>query len=139
MKSRLFLAATLALSVSACAPAATTTDTGMGAATAPAAARAGTVNPVGRFEFATSVQGQPVTGAIQIAGTEGAYTGQITTSVTPPLPLSSVAVTGQQLVVSGNTPDGPLTMRLTFTDGTAFTGTWELDGDTGSMTGRRVM
>ncbi len=137
MKTRLVLAATLSLAVSACAPAATTTTTGTGSA--PAAASTASVNPVGRYEFATSVQGQPVTGGMTVAGSPGAYTGQITTSATPPLPISSVTATGQQMVVTGNTPDGAFTIRVNFTDATAFTGSWELSGDSGSLTGRRVM
>ncbi|HST59074.1 MAG TPA: hypothetical protein VLK84_10305 [Longimicrobium sp.] len=139
MKTRLFLAATLSLAVSACAPAATTTTAGTGMGTSSAPASAATVNPVGRYEFATSVQGQPVTGGMTVGGTPGAYTGQITTSITPPLPISSVTATGQQMVVTGSTPDGALTIRVNFTDATAFTGSWELSGDSGSLTGRRVM
>jgi protein-disulfide isomerase len=138
MKTRLFLAATLTLAVSACAPAATT-STGMGAGTAPAASTTASVNPVGRYEFTTSVQGQAVTGGMLVAGTPGAYTGQITTSVTPPIPLNTVTATGQEMVLTGSTPDGIITIRMTFTDDTAFTGSWELSGDTGSLTGRRVM
>ena len=138
MKTRLFVAATISLAVAACAPAnpgmsgTGTNNTGM-------TSSANAMNPVGRYDFTTSVQGQPVTGRIEIAGTPGAYTGQITTSVTPPLPISSVTATGQQIVIMGNTPDGPLTIRMNFTDASAFTGGWELDGDSGSVTGRRVM
>lgn len=139
MKTRLFLAATLTLAVSACTPAATTSDTGMVPSRAPAATTAASVNPVGRFEFTTSVQGQAVTGGMVIAGTPGAYTGQITTSITPPLAVSGVTATGQEMTVSGTTPDGFLTIRMNFTDATAFTGSWELSGDSGSLTGRRVM
>lgn len=137
MKTRLFLAATLTLAVSACAPAAT--NAGMATGTAPGAATSASVNPVGRYEFTTSFQGQPITGGILVAGTPGAYTGQITTSVTPPLPISSITAMGQEMVVTGNTPDGVLTIRVNFTDATAFAGAWEWSGDSGSLTGRRVM
>jgi hypothetical protein len=139
MTTRLVLAATLSLAVSACAPAATTTSTSGGMAPSSAPASAASVNPVGRFEFTTSVQGQPITGGMLVAGSPGAYTGQITTSVTPPLPISSVTATGQEMVVTGSTPDGVITIRVNFTDATAFTGSWELSGDSGSLTGRRVM
>jgi hypothetical protein len=138
MKIKLFAAATLSLAMAACATAGTTADTGAGMGTGTASS-ANAMNPVGRYEFTTSVQGQAVTGGVQITGTPGAYTGQITTSITPPLAISSVTTSGQQMVIMGNTPDGPLTIRMNFTDATAFTGGWELDGDSGSVTGRKVM
>jgi len=132
MKAKLLLAAVLSLAASACAG-------GPAPEAAPAQSAApAAVNPVGRFEFSTTVQGQPVTGAIEIAGAPGAYTGQITTSVTPPLPVASVTVNGQEMVVTGNTPEGVVTLRLAFTDGTSFTGGWELAGDGGTLSGRRV-
>jgi hypothetical protein len=136
MKAKLFLAA-LSLSAAACsapmpesgpAPETMTTTTATSAA----------VNPVGRYEFATAVQGQPVTGTITITGNPGAYGGEITTSVTPPLPISGATVSGQQVTVTGNTPDGTLTFRMNFTDGTSFSGAWELAGDSGNLTGRRL-
>jgi hypothetical protein len=144
MKIKLFLAATLSLAVAACAPAGTTTGTpagpGMsGTGTAGTGATANAMNPVGRYDFTTSVQGQSVTGRIEIAGTPGAYTGQITTSITPPLPINSVTATGQSMMIVGSMPDGPLTIRMNFTDASAFTGNWELSGDSGSITGRKVM
>ena len=138
MKIKLLLAATLALATTACATAGTTADTGT-STTATTTTAAASVNPVGRFDFTTSVQGQSVTGAIQVAGNPGAYTGQITTSITPPIPINSVTATGQTMVITGSTPDGTLTIRMNFTDASAFTGGWELSGDSGSITGRRAM
>jgi protein-disulfide isomerase len=135
MNIKLVVAAALSLAFAACASAGTTADTST--TTAPAASAS--VNPVGRFDFTTSVQGQTVTGTIQVAGTSGAYTGQITTSITPPIPINTVTATGQAMVITGSTPDGTLTIRMNFTDGTAFTGGWELAGDSGTLTGRRAM
>lgn len=134
MKSKLILAA--ALSLAAACSTAPAADTGPAPSTGTATAAA--VNPVGRYEFATSVQGQVVTGTIEIAGTPGAYTGQITTSITPPLPIAGATANGQEVLVTANTPDGPLAFRMNFTDATNFTGGWELAGDSGSLTGHRV-
>jgi hypothetical protein len=136
MKATLFLAAAISLATAACsaAPAPET----MPSAGTQSSASAAAVNPVGRYEFSTLVQGQPVTGNIEITGTPGAYTGQITTSITPPLPISGATVDGQKVTVTGNTPDGVLTFTMNFTDGTSFTGGWELAGDSGAMTGRRL-
>lgn len=137
MKIKLLLAATMTLAAAACASAGTTAETTT--TSTAVAAPAASVNPVGRYEFTTSVQGQTVTGALEIAGSPGAYTGQITTSITPPIPVTGVTATGQAMVVTGNTPDGALTIRMNFADATAFTGGWELAGDSGSITGRRTM
>jgi hypothetical protein len=137
MKAKRFLAAALVLAAAACstAPAA---DTGPEPAPTVQAGARGAMDPVGRYEFSTSVQGQAITGGVEISGTPGSYTGRITTSITPPLPISSVTVEGQSMIVTGMTPDGVLTFRMNFSDATSFTGGWELDGDTGQLTGRKV-
>lgn len=135
MKAKLILAAALSLAA-ACstAPAGETGPAPSSGATASAA-----VNPVGRYEFTTDVQGQSVNGTVVIAGNPGAYTGQVTTSITPPLPISGVTVNGREVVVVGTGPDGgTLTFRMNFTDATNFNGNWEVGGDTGTLTGRRV-
>lgn len=134
MKAKLVLAAALSLAACSTAPAAETASAPSPSVSTTAAA----VNPVGRFEFTTSVQGQPVTGAVEISGTADAYTGQITTSITQPIPISRVTVNGQELVVSADTPDGPVTIHMTFTDANTFSGGWELAGDSGTLTGRRA-
>jgi hypothetical protein len=135
MKAKLFLAA-LSLSAAACSTA-PVSETGP-APEAMTTTTSAAVNPVGRYEFATAVQGQPVTGTITITGNPGAYGGEITTSITPPLPIAGATVSGQQVTVTGNTPDGTLTFRMNFTDGTSFSGAWELSGDSGNLTGRRL-
>ena len=123
MKVKLFLAAMTALVVAACAS----------APRGPAP-----LDPVGRYEFTTTFQGQTVTGAVLIGGSPGAYTGQITTNITEPLPVTGVAVNGQEMVVTASTPDGDLTIRMNFTDANAFTGGWQMPGDSGTLTGTRV-
>jgi hypothetical protein len=137
MNRKHILAAVLSLAAAACSTAPAPESTPAAAMTTTTTSSAA-VNPVGRFEFTTSVQGQMITGAVEIAGAPGAYTGQITTSITQPLPISGVTVDGQQMVVLGNTPDGTLTFRMNFTDATNFSGAWELSGDSGQVTGRRV-
>jgi hypothetical protein len=93
-------------------------------------------NPVGTFEFETTVNGGPVTGSVEVTGQEDAYGGTIRTSVTPDLPIAGVAVEGNLMVVTGDTPDGVVTIRMSFT-GDNFTGRWELAGDGGPLAGRR--
>jgi hypothetical protein len=95
------------------------------------------LNPVGMFEFQTTVNGGPVTGGLEVTGQAGAYGGFIRTSVTPDIPVTAVRVSGQEMVVTGDTGDGPVTISLTFT-GDTFTGHWELNGDGGDLSGRRT-
>lgn len=109
----------------------------LAAACAPANPTPRAVNPVGTFEFTTNVNGGEVTGAVEVTGQAGAYGGRVRTSITPDMPITAVVVTGQEMVVSGSAPQGPLTINMTFT-GDTFTGSWELGGDGGDLTGRRT-
>lgn len=95
------------------------------------------LNPVGTFELETTVNGNAVTGSVEVTGQPGAYGGTIRTSVTPDIPITSVTVSGQEMVVTGDTPDGPVTLNFTFT-GDTFTGRWELNGGGEPLSGRRV-
>jgi hypothetical protein len=139
------LAATLALGLAACAtantgtPAAggattsTTTTTATGATTSSAAS----LNPVGTYEFATEVNGDAVTGTMEITGTPGAYAGRVVTLRFPEFTVRSASAEGQVLTVVAATPTGDVTFRMAFT-GQTFAGTWSLGGDTGPVTGRRT-
>jgi hypothetical protein len=96
------------------------------------------VNPVGKYEFATSLQGQPLTGTLEITGTPGAYAGRITSSATEPIPITAVTVEGQTMTVAGETPNGTLTIRMTMAADGTFTGGWTLGSDGATLTGRRT-
>jgi hypothetical protein len=104
---------------------------------AAAPARPAALNPVGTFEFATEVNGSPMKGVLNVAGMSGSYTGSMKSDITPELPLTSVAVSGQTMKVVLDTPNGAATINLTFT-GDTFTGTWELGGAGGPLTGKRI-
>lgn len=135
------LAATLALSLAACAtantatpePATTTTTMTTTVATTPSAA----LNPVGAYEFATQVNGEAVSGTMEITGTPGAYGGRVATNHFPEFAVRSVSAAGQEMTVVAETPNGSVTFRMAFT-GPAFTGSWSLGGDSGAITGRRT-
>jgi hypothetical protein len=104
----------------------------------PAPQASAAVNPVGKYEFTTSLQGQMLTGTMEITGTPGAYAGRITSSATEPIAITAVTVEGQNMTVVGETPNGPLTIKMTFAEGGAFTGNWTLSGDGATLTGKRV-
>jgi hypothetical protein len=136
-----FATALLLISAAACTTA-TTADPAPSptpaSAVAPAPAASAAVNPVGRYEFATSLQGQMLTGTMEITGTPGAYAGRITSSATEPIPITTVTVEGQNMTVAGDTPNGTLTIRMTMGEGGAFTGNWTLGGDGATLTGKRL-
>lgn len=96
------------------------------------------LDPVGAFDFSTTVEGTDVSGTITVTREANGYGGTITTDVTEPIPIRTVSVQGQTMEVAAETPDGPLTMTLTFT-GDAFTGSWSMaDGSmSGALTGSR--
>lgn len=95
------------------------------------------VNPVGEFEWSSALpDGTPIKGTFSITGNAGAYTGAINAAEIGIFPITSAAVTGQTVVVNATHPDGPLTLRLTFS-GDAFTGSWQLGTDIGEMVGKR--
>jgi len=109
------------------------------AAAAPAPApMSAALNPVGKYEFTTSLQGQTLTGTMEIAGTPGAYTGRITSSATEPIPITTVTVEGQNMTVAGETPNGTLTIRMNMAADGTFTGGWTLAGDGATLTGKRT-
>ena len=139
---RILLAPAALLLAAACSTAPATTEgpapmTTTGSATTTPMPAAGAVNPVGAYSFTTSIGGDNVAGTVEIDGTSGAYTGRINTSVLPPLPIRSVTVNGQQLMLTADTPNGLVSMTFNFS-GTDFTGNWTLAGDGGQITGRRT-
>jgi hypothetical protein len=108
------------------------------AAGARAPAAPAPLDPVGRYEFSTLYQGQPLAGTIEVTGTEGAYGGVLRATGIPDLPLQSVEVEGRELRIAAGTPDGTLALRLVFAAGAEFTGGWTLGADSGELVGRRL-
>jgi hypothetical protein len=105
-------------------------------ACASAPAQPSAVNPVGTFDFSTTVEGTAVTGTIVVTESSSGYGGTVSTNVTESAPINSVLVDGQSMTVSMQTPDGPATITLNFT-GESFTGTWSYAGMSGPLTGQR--
>ena len=95
------------------------------------------VDPVGNFEFTTTVQGGAVNGTIAITKTDGVLGGKILTDVMPEIPIKAVTVEGKKMTITADLPDGALTITLGFEDTNKFTGNWTLGGDGGSISGKR--
>jgi hypothetical protein len=132
-------AALLLALAAACAapaePASTPAPATTASTTAPAPA--GTMNPVGRYEFNTIVNGQPMSGVLIVEGQPGAYTGSMESNMIPHASIKSVAVDGQQVVVVIPVPQGDVTITMNM-NGDAFTGNWAIGGQTGDISGRKV-
>ena len=108
----------------------------------PAPPRPPAFNAIGVFDFVTAVQGDQVTGVIEIVRLDtGALGGKMTTSATPDLPLRTVTVDGRKVTLESEVPDaGALVVVLNFEpDNNTFTGTWSLGavGDSGNISGKR--
>ena len=96
------------------------------------------VNPVGEFEWSSALgDGTPIKGTITISGSPDAYTGAINATDLGIFPIKSVVVTGQDVAINAEHPDGPLTLRLKFV-GNDFNGFWMLGPETGQMVGKRL-
>jgi hypothetical protein len=106
-------------------------------APAPVPAPPAAMNPVGAYSVATEVNGGPVTGTLTIAGAPGAYTGKFVSDAFPEMPVSNVVVKGQMLNLAVESPQGSALMTLTF-KGADFSGQWELGGQTGPITGKKL-
>jgi len=94
------------------------------------------VNPVGMFDFTTTVEGTIVNGTVTVVKTDTGFGGSITTTVTEPVPVRAVTVEGQKLTVTADTPDGPITFTMDF-KGDEFAGGWNLGTMAGTHTGKR--
>lgn len=131
--------AALAL-LAACAPAAgpqpSAPDPTPATSVAPATAAA--LNPVGVYEFTAFGRGEEVArGTIEITGQPGAYGGRIhVEDESEEAAITRVTVSGQEMTMNAATPDGPMTITLTFT-GDTFLGRYSVDDESGELRGRR--
>ena len=103
---------------------------------APSAAQLA-LDPVGTYNFTTTVQGMSVTGQAVIGGTRGSWTGSLYSDATGELPIRSVSVSGNQITMLADSPDGTVQIRMLM-DGETFTGDWSLGAEGGTLRGRRV-
>ncbi|MGH7469631.1 MAG: hypothetical protein ACRENP_16910 [Longimicrobiales bacterium] len=109
------------------------------AAQASAQAPSKPVDPVGDFEYSTTVNNQTVNGVISIAKKDNVLSGKILSDMMPEIPITAVKIEGKTVTISAKVPDaeGDLVIVLTFEDDSKFSGTWSLAGDGGSISGKR--
>jgi hypothetical protein len=88
------------------------------------------ISPVGTFQYQLNYNDpsarrtELITGNIRITGEQGSYTGSISATGASEYPITNVNFAGQDLVILARTPEGPVTLMLTFS-GDSFTGFWE--------------
>jgi hypothetical protein len=112
-------------------------STGGGAAEPPPPAPEPEVlDPVGVYDWSTSVEGQTVTGSMTISGSPGAYTGSMTSDMLGALPVRNIEVDGMDLSFLMDMPDATVAFLLTF-EGDTFSGEWDAEGMVGFVTGTK--
>ena len=107
---------------------------------APAAAQKKPIDPVGDFEYATTANGQAVSGILSIVKKDNALSGKITSDALPEFPITGVKVEDQKVTLTAVLPDGQgeLTIVLNFEDANKFAGNWSTaNGDSGAISGKR--
>jgi hypothetical protein len=121
----------------ATAPAAPATAA-RGATPAPAPAPApAALNAVGTYSFATEVNGTPVAGTLVVTRANNVWGGKLTSDVFPEIPVTGVVVEGQTMKIAAESPNGSVSIIMNFS-GNDYTGTWELGGLTGPVSGKRI-
>ena len=127
MKRRLFAATMLVLATAIMAQPGS-------AQQAPAKA----LNPVGDFEFSTTLpDGQTLSGTFTIAKQNDVLGGKINSQMGE-APITKVKVEERKLSMVVVTPEGAeVNFVLTFEDDNKFSGSWETGGQSGAISGKR--
>jgi len=116
----------------------TETATGRVEAASPAPARPAAFEPVGRYDYTTSANGQEVTGTITISGTPGSYTAAMTSNATPEITFKTVTVEGNRITMEGPGPESSTIVINLVVTGTDVTGDWAMGGMAGEIRGTKT-
>jgi hypothetical protein len=108
---------------------------GMAATEPPVPELPPTLDPVGVYDYATELEGQPLSGTFTITGSPGAYGGSISSDMGI-IPLRDIEVDGLELSFVGDLPDVTVFFTLSF-EGDSFNGQWDAGGMVGSMSGTK--
>ena len=96
-------------------------------------------DPVGDFEYSTTVDGQASVGVMSVFKQDDVLKGKIMTDMMGEIPITAVKVEGKVMTLTAVIPDGELTIALTFEDDhNKFNGNWSMGGEVGgSISGTR--
>lgn len=111
------------------------------APTTPAATATDTtkdIDPVGTYTVYLTAQGNAMTTSTRIdKRPDGTYTGTVSGDGIPPLPVTSVTVTGNKVRVSLTAPDGGEAIIEMVVKGDDITGQWSMANDGSTITGKK--
>ena len=83
--------------------------------------------------------GNPLTVTARIEKkTDGTFGGNVTSDVTPPLPINWVKVDGKSLKLSVTGPDGTEAVINLTVEGDDVTGEWTMGADGSKVTGKKL-
>ena len=96
------------------------------------------IDPIGTFEYSTGMpDGQTLSGTFTIVKQNDVLSGTITSQMGEAA-ISKVKVEGRKLSMVVTTPDGAeVSFVLNFEDDNKYTGTWEMQGQSAAITGKR--
>src|SRR5262245_9484096 len=98
------------------------------------------LDPVGDYEFSTTVDGQTRTGVISITRKNDVLAGRILSEAMLEILVNSVRVDGRTVTLNAALPDTEtaLVVVLTFEDdNNKFSGNWSVGSDSGTLGGKR--
>jgi len=94
------------------------------------------LDPVGEYTFSLDVAGMALGGTMNVAGADGAWTGEISTEMGA-MPMSAIEVDGMVMTFAVDIPEAYVSFVLEF-DGMDFTGQINAEGmGSGSIAGSK--
>jgi len=96
------------------------------------------IDPVGTYTIYLTAQGNAMTTVTRIdKKAEGGYTGTVNGDGIPPLPVTSVTVTGNKVKLTITAPDGSEAVIELWVTGDDITGQWSMPNDGSKLTGKK--
>jgi hypothetical protein len=96
------------------------------------------IDPVGTYTVYLTAQGNAMTTTTRIdKRTDGTYGGTVNGDGIPPLPVTSVTVTGNKVKLSLTAPDGSEAIISMVITGDDITGDWSMAGDGSKISGKK--
>ncbi len=96
------------------------------------------LEPAGTYAFASTYQGEPITGIMVIRQTDTGFTGVVEAETgPPPVPVYAVTVEGNTMTVFGDTGGDDLIITLEFA-GERFTGSWVVGFEGADISGSKL-
>ena len=96
------------------------------------------IDPVGTYTVYLTAQGNAMTTTTRIdKKADGTYTGSVNGDGIPPLPVTSVTVTGNKVKLTISAPDGSEAIIEMWVKGDDITGRWSMANDGSNLTGKK--